>query len=264
MENLVLELVNLVILTFFGENCNIPCSCVRGRCEYGPYSTGKCYCPPNYIGEYCDAYLTYLNGSYIFNSSIGIKDNSVSFIFSNLSISESVNVEDSELIISNSYIFIKENFTLSNSHLILTPNNLITVDGCINLIETNITVNLSGLTETDYSKKIILLNSTIGCLNIESLKIFLLNELPKCKILQEGHDSSSISITIISSECDFEEGEALGGHIVLIIIGSAFGLVIIIIIMVVVVPSVREKIFPRIKFRRAIQKKQEMMQLNLN
>jgi len=157
----------------------------------------SCLCDPNFIGDTCDTYLSSLSNETQVNSSISIQNNNVAIVYSALSISGSLDVNNSALTFTSSEVIIKQNLTFTNANITLT-NTTITVDGCINLNNTNLTVNL---TRDDSSKsKIVLLQSLKGCLNGKPQSISYLNK-PKCKTVQSSSDQFSLAIVFSVYEC---------------------------------------------------------------
>jgi len=230
----------------FGANCK-SCTCQYGVCNEGILGDGTCNsCFANYIGANCDVFLYQLIGETILNTSLIVQNNSVSLIFGSFIISGTLRVENSILNITNSAIYIRDNFTLSNSSILLGSNQPINVDGCINMQKANITIDISKF-NTLNSTKILLLNSTSGCLNAESLSIFYLNE-PNCKVLKSEIDSDSLFIIFVDKS-DCEEVEVKKSNIEEMIIyfiigGSIVALVIIVLTVIFAVPSLKKKVFP--------------------
>jgi len=92
--------------------------------------------------------------------------------------------------------------------------------------------------------KLLLLNSSSGCLSIDSNKINYLNQ-PKCITLKNEENSYTLSIIFIKQPDCLSNNETPdeSWKIVLIIVGSIVGLALIFILIVLIVPSFRSKIF---------------------
>jgi len=178
--------------------------------------------------------------------------------FTDYKIQGNLNIEGSNLYLTSLEISTFSSITISNSNIIFNSSTIISTE-CIKLSNTTITVDLSQQQSSNISK-ILLLNSTSGCLSIDSNKINYLNQ-PKCTTLETKEDSFSLYIVFIkqpecllNNETPFESWK-----IILIIVGSLVGVALIFIVIVLIVPSFRKKIFPfRDKEKRNKKKGRKM------
>jgi len=238
---------------YYGINCTEICSCVNGECD--KYN-GSCYCNENYFGKNCDqrcidencSILCYCNDSSVCigDQDKTICDNDISIIKLNISFESlltqftgDILAEGSNIILNSTEIYISKNLTLFNSTLLFNSSS-ITTEGCINISQTNFTVVLSNAT---IGQKIILLNSTSGCIYGEPFSITFLNQ-PKCTIVSSVMDSSTLAIAFVKqSKCDnsIAESSFPTWELALIVIASAVGLIIITLLLVMSIGSIRKK-----------------------
>jgi len=132
--------------------------------------------------------------------------------------------------------------TILNSNILFNSSTIISKE-CINLSNTTLTVDLSNTTDEG---KILLLNSTSGCLNLNSFSLSYLHQ-PKCTILKSEEDTYSLYIIFTKlQDCSPKESENQLPLwiIIVIIVGSVVGLALIFIIIVLIVPKFRKAIFP--------------------
>jgi len=123
------------------------------------------------------------------------------------------------------------------------------VNGCIELNHTKITIDISQYTTAG---NILLMNSTIGCLNIENITISFTHE-PSCIIPKYENDSSSIYVIIdINEDKECKPNYSTAAVVIVIVfIGLAIGAIL----TVYFVPSLRAKVFKNFSVRLGIKKK---------
>jgi len=247
------------ILNVNYPNCSKTlCSCT---CPHGVCTTDKnCYC--NYLGQLCDQKCVDSNCSLpclcndsnsceeneniICMNDITVSNQTATFSFGTQFIIEGdLTIEGSNLNLSSILLISDSNITLSNSIISLNSSTIVSKE-CINLSKTNFLVYLP---PSHIKDKLLLINSTIGCLNIDSLSITYSNEQPKCTNLQIGNDSYSIFILFKETNCEepLTETPLPVWEIALIIVVSVIGLAIIIVVITMLIPSIRSQIFRKKK-----------------
>jgi len=81
----------------------------------------------------------------------------------------------------------------------LDTSSIISVAGCINITNVSLVVDLSKYSNLN---KLVLMNSSNGCLNIESYSISFLNQ-PNCvQQTRNGNDSFSIYVIFTQDNCE--------------------------------------------------------------
>jgi len=138
----------------------------------------------------------------------------------------------------------KKNLSLSNSTLVF-DSSTIYVNGCISLLNTSLTVDLSNLNNITNQEKLVLLNSSMGCLNGSSYTIHYLNQ-PKCYSILSEKDDNSIFLIFSKNNCNEEsqkQNTFQSWEIAVIIVGSVVVLAIIFVLLALFSP-LRRKIFP--------------------
>jgi len=224
---------------------------VYGYCD--PLN-GTCNCNPNYYGVTCNEKCIDSKCS-IFclcndtceeeeiscMNDITINNQNFSLLFStNYSIRGNLSIDGSNLNLTSAEITTYSSITISNSNIFYSSSTIISYE-CIKLSNTTITVDLS---QQPNISKLLLFNSTIGCLLLDSYKINYLNE-PKCTTLINEENSYSFYIIFEKQpDCGAKESQNTipSWEIALIIVGSVVGVALIFIIIVLIVPSLRRKI----------------------
>src|SRR5689334_23215071 len=79
---------------------------------------------------------------------------------------------------NNSLLFVNESAIFTNTQLIFSESTNISVKGCINLTNTNISVHLSKLDLKKENEEKILMNSSDGCLNGDGNISFSFSDTP--------------------------------------------------------------------------------------
>jgi len=278
---------------YFGSSCNSSCSCVNGTCNS---MNGSCTCNPNNYGSTCDVFC--LNGDYLNNTCVchsyysgskcdkrcidsgcylsctcndtnscseNICENDITIFNQNFSLIPSLNysfegnslIEGSILNINSSILNFQNNLTLKNSSIVLNSSSII-VNGCLNISNSNITVDLSSNFQTN--DKIFLFNSTRGCLYGESFSISYLNE-PKCSILNVENDTYSLFIIFKQTNCGENQEKSQNNTwwiVLIIVIGSVIGLGIIFVVITLVTPPLRKLIFPYLRKKRESNRRTDL------
>jgi len=238
---------------YYGLLCNSTCTCVNGLCDH---LNGTCYCNQNYFGKNCDQKCissdcsiscvcndsNACSGNNICNSNVVISNETTIFNpgsnTTNLTIQGSANISQSNLNLNSIDIIIERNLTISSSTLNFNNSSIVTA-GCVNISNAKISVNLTKIT-----KKLVLISSTSGCLNITSTSISYTNQ-PSCTQLTKNQDFNSLSVVVsLDSNCD---KTPLNPIVIAVIAGSIVGLIIIIFIFILAIPSLRQKIMRKKK-----------------
>jgi len=131
-------------------------------------------------------------------------------------------------------LYTQKNIVILDSNIQLNSTSSIVSNGCINITNSQFTVDLS---KTSASETIVLMNSKSGCLNITNYSISYLNE-PKCGSAQTQKNSKTLTI-VISNTCP----TGLAGWVIaVIIIASIVGVLLILVAIVLLVPSLRRRV----------------------
>jgi len=243
---------------YYGINCDQSCMCVNGNCSAGVNGNGQCHCSTPFLGASCDQRCVDANCSIkcscdsqetcygvniVCNNDIVVTNQNLSLLtFSNFSFGGNLTITESILDINSIDLIVQKVIYISNSTIFFNSSSIIT-SGCINISNTNFTINLSNNEHNLY-----LLNSTSGCLNGHPNSITYLNQ-PKCTTLKT--ESNAYSLLIILSEqtnCNLSQGKTLQPWaIALIIVGIVIGIALIFLLIVLIVPTFREAIFPHEK-----------------
>jgi len=237
---------------------------VNGDCE----SDGSCHCNNNFFGIYCDQRCadSKCNISCVCNETTSCSNAELicnnEIIIENQTISFSTNVEFLNAMIGESLVNftslsfkILNNLTVSDSNLLFDSSSSITVNGCINL--NNISLSLT-ISNSSSNQKIVLLNSSSGCLNISNYFLNITN-IPKCTILKNETTSSSFTILLAPDVKCATVQSPFQWYIVVIIVGSVFGVLIILTLIVFLIPSIRHKIFVRTGIRNQVKNKSRVI-----
>jgi len=184
------------------------------------------------------------------NNSIVISNQSSTFNVSILSI-PAFDIESSNINLTSIKIVVDTNVIILNSTLLFKSSSIIS-NGCINLSKSNLTVDLSNISNNQTT--LLLLNSSQGCLN-GSYTVTYLNK-PSCTILTHEENEYSIVVALTKeSDCN-NPGSLEAWEIALIVVG---GLVLIFIAIVLLIPPIRNKIFPFEKIRLKRTKKDKVL-----
>jgi len=223
-------------------------------------------CYPGFTGPICDQRCIDANCSIICQcfdtceSSEVICFNNVTInITTIISNSTTINgtliiINGSQVDLNSSQLVIFENVTL-NASILFSGLSSITSKECITLNNVNFTLDLSHTSSNQG--KLLLLNSTAGCLN-GTYEISYLNK-PKCTNLISEKDASSLYIIFVQdTACEerLSQSPLANWIIAVIIIGSVIGLAIIVAVIIFTVPSLRKKILPHEKGRNMKQEKE--------
>jgi len=154
-------------------------------------------------------------------------------------------INESIINLIQTYLFIEKNLNLTDSSLLFVSSN-ISVTGCIYLNNITLTIDLSKYSQN--GTKILLLNSSSGCLSANNVNITFLNAL-NCLKPTSLFNSYSLIITYSNNCIHTTNSNQPPGTtiIVIVIIGSVIGIVIIVLLIVFCVPSIREAILPHEK-----------------
>jgi len=150
---------------------------------------------------------------------------------------------------------------LSNSTLYFSSSSSVSVDGCINLNESKITVNLKGLNISDHGK-ILLMNSTSNCINVNNSFIISYENIPPCYDFSSNQDSNSLFILIIKSPACSSSTEGNNSNnlqtwqiIIIVIVASVIGIAIIFLSIIFSVPKFRYAILKNQGIRKELKSK---------
>jgi len=246
---------------YFGLTCNQICSCDNGsNCDEGVNGYGcfieRCVDPDCFIK--CQCFSNNCSSNFNCNNSITILNQTSTLNLSSvLYILGNADVDGSKLNLTTAELKIEKNFTIIYSSLLFDSNSTILVNGCIVVKNISITISLSNIDSNQ--KKILLLNSSSECLDVQSYSIEYLNA-PKCKNITSESDSSSIYIIISEQNC----GSTLQiGEIIAIIVGSILGVVLITFAILLSIPKLRYKLLPSAKIRdKRLKRKEEIAVTN--
>jgi len=234
---------------FFGKFCKEKCTCINGNCSEGINGNGFCLsCIPKFFGPNCDQIcidtnctilcysdepktcknnITILQIKFSFNSSIMFQGNTL--------------IEESNFGLINSQLLFQKDIDIFNSTILFNSSSIIS-EGCINLTDTNISIDLTNINSNQDQ---LLLNSTAGCLLLgNTLKLTYVNQ-PSCTTVQKYIDSYALIIVLKETNCN----DSLLIWVV-IVIAIIFGLTLILSVIVLVIPSLRRKIFPFVRKRK--------------
>jgi len=154
-------------------------------------------------------------------------------------------------------LLIKRNLTLINSTLNFLKSSSIITNGCINISNSNITVDLSTLSLTkNDGDSILLFNSTLGCLSGNMYSITYLNK-PNCTSLKSYINSYSLYVILRLSDCNETPAPFNLLIIAIIILGSVIGIAIIVLALICAIPSIRHKILPYENKRKKREKQRD-------
>jgi len=234
---------------YYGPTCNNSCQCVNGDCITGV----GCQCTSNFMGVNCDQIcidsncstfcLCDHNCSEIKNCNNNISITNQSLIFSeNITFQGNLTIEGSNINLTSILLTTFSNISISNSNLIFNTSAILS-DECIKLSNTTITVDLSQ--QSSNISKLLLLNSSLGCLSIDSYNINYLNK-PKCTQLESEENAYSLYIIFVRqsySECETIENQNTISwwEIALIIVGSIVGVALIFLVLVFFYSFIKKK-----------------------
>ena len=135
---------------FFGKHCS-ECQCENGNCDLN----GSCLCHSGYSGEFCEicAYEEYCFGGDIcvcktslekifITKDIIIESQTVTITTMNVIFQGEGEFSDSDIEISDTQIRYESNLTLSQSFFSITSDSLLTIEGCLKLKETDISIRI--------------------------------------------------------------------------------------------------------------------------
>jgi len=265
---------------YYGPYCNNSCACVNKNCSEGVNGTGECicdpsnitcqecncingdcdlngscHCYPNYIGPNCNQICVdnqcliscVCNDPILCHQGGIICINNITIYNLNISINSSIQFEGIILIENtnldlSSNLFSELNITLSNSNILFNLSSIIS-NSCINISHTNLTIDLSHI--PPHEEKLLLLNSTIGCLIGDSYTIYYLNQ-PSCATLNSVKTSYSL-IIILQFGCQSLANPIEIWKIALIVVGSIVGLAVIAIMIILITTTIRKKILHKKK-----------------
>jgi len=154
-----------------------------------------------------------------------------------------LSISDSTFKVTDDQIYVDRDISIVNTSIYFSSTT-INAQGCINISNVNFTIDLSNTTLA--TEKLILLNSSAGCLNFGNYSISYIHQ-PKCFSTTSDFDSDSLYIIFTKlSSCNEPEKQTQMEEwkIGLIIIGIVLGVAIIFILIVLLVPFLRRKIFP--------------------
>jgi len=234
--------MELVIATIITSEIIVIKKCIDSNCSFNCNCSDSC--------ENNDS-TTCMNEVIISNQTISLT-NTQFFIEGNITIQQSnVNLTLIDLIAESDLSIINSNI-LFNSSIIISK-------GCINITNANITVDLAHISQN--VSKLLLLNSTSGCLNIQSVSITYINQL-QCTVLTTEKTTYTFAILFNKKSNCLETNNSAQTElfiIILIIVISIVGLAILFIAIVMIVPSFRYKMFPRLKQRKIAKSKKKNM-----
>jgi len=225
---------------YYGINCNNSCACVNGTCSQNLTGNGACDCFDNYIGRYCDERCIFADCS---ASCIGcgeFQDQILAILQGNATFETYSNIN-----FTSTQLFIYKNFDLANMSLMLDSSSIV-VQGCIHLNNVTLTLNLTNIKSDE--KNFTILNSTSGCLDVGNYSITYLNK-PECTNITSQKDSAAIVIVLATDTNCLKNQETNSNEIsvwaILIpIISVVFILIILIFGIILLIPDCRRKIIP--------------------
>jgi len=247
---------------YYGPNCDQKCSCMNGQCS----SNGTCLCFEGFIGDNCNQ-MCVNNGdddcsikcncpdSGSCNTSNCIESliiyRTSCLISSALILEGNTRVDESTMILSSMTLVVEKSMNVSNSTIVFQSSSIL-VDGCVNLSNTSITVNLENTSITN-GDKILLFNSSSGCLNASTLQLSILNQ-ENCA--SYSYETTSYSLTIFIHRQSCEEKPNINDWIVAVVLISAILCVaIFFIIFVYLHKPTRAIFFPTKKAREDMNKR---------
>jgi len=177
-------------------------------------------------------------------NNITINNQTAFVINTTIIIQGNIEINQSNINFNSIELIIDRDLTISNSTLYFNSSSIVT-KGCIYLSNVNITVDLSKI--PDNESKIVLLNSTSGCLDVNSYNLAYLNR-PKCTTLTSEKDSYTLVVIFTHEENCGSESETqapfASWKIVVIVIGIVVGIAIIFVILVLSIVPLRKIFLP--------------------
>jgi len=222
------------------------CPCENGTCIDGTDGTGFCSsCNPGYYGIFCNqtSYSLILPNLTI----------ATQFQEGNILIIGTSLLQSSSLSLRFSNLTSLSNMTIFNSTIQMDIYSSLTVQGCLNISNSIISVNLNF---TKSIKNLITIDSS--CYELKNVSYKFLNGASPClkydvNTLSNANNVTSLSIIASQNNCANIPSSPSDYWIIVVIVASA--LVLIFIAIVLVIPSLRKKIFPFSKKRDERQNK---------
>jgi len=209
------------------------------------FLNGTCNCQKNFIGNNCDQFCIDSNcsftcvcddpnscGNNLCNQNLSLSNQPFSLNSTTLYIKGNMIIDESQISLNSSTMIIDKNISITNSSLDFNSDSSVVANGCINITQSKINVDLNN---TQNTKLILLFKSTSSCLNGNSYTVSYKNQ-PPCSSTNSTSDDSSIVVLLNQNNCN---GSSLNIWVIVAVLGAILGVAIIFILLVLTVPRLR-------------------------